>query len=179
MTQPSFHSPGVYVPTHLIFHPELPASVLVTWIQLRSLTIDGRVTPPATLPELAARLGIHPSRLNRHMAYLQDLDALSSHEVGGGKIALSFPDQPSILPNQPTSVQAEKNPPLRVIQNPDSSSASYFPSRILGYLSFDDDKDPLLIEREPENIHERHLPEAHHLSEFLTRQSAEHALVEK
>lgn len=133
---------GIFVPARLIFHPELPAAVLVTWIQLRCLAREKNVTPPLSVAELASIIGIHPARLQRHLAQLQDISTLTVRDMHHGKIILSFTLPSAFAPEQPVKVHNFNEPPIastgrRELPNP----TSYFPRRILGYLSFDDDEE--------------------------------------
>jgi hypothetical protein len=146
MTSPTHLPPrGIFVPTQLIFHPDLPATVLVTWIQLRGLAWDGWVTPPLTLSEIAAQLGIHPARLNRHLAQLQELSALSCHTIDNGNMTITFPDEPAFLPGKREDV---RKPSHACISSPMDEPAptinSYIPARILGYLSYEEDEEDFL-----------------------------------
>ena len=138
---------GVFVPGQLISHPRLTAAALATWVQLRSLAWDGWSTPPITLPELAAQLGLHPGRLSRHLALLQDVEALTWRDAGSGRLILSFPQQPILLPIPYQDVGSYPYPAdTRRLPNDHPGLVSYFPSRILGYLSYEDDHDPLYID---------------------------------
>jgi hypothetical protein len=121
----------------MIFNPQLPPAVLVTWIQLRCLAWDGWVIPPLSISELAALIGIHPARLHSHLSQLQDISALSWRTAGYGKRIVSFPEEPTVK----TDNQAEApNLPGSKILNPHDRVSpdppSYFPPRIMGYLSF-------------------------------------------
>jgi hypothetical protein len=133
---------GIFVPTHIIFHSQLPASVRITWIQLRCLAWDGWSTPPLTLPELASLLGIHPTRLYRHLSQLKRITALSWRTGNNGKLVVSFPGEPPVTPHEQVEVAASP-----AVTTPDTGHSalpvpdSYFPRRILGYLSFEADQD--------------------------------------
>jgi len=142
MTRPLLAPRGIFVPTHIIFHSQLPASVRVTWIQLRCLAWDGWSTPPLTLPELASLLGIHPTRLYRHLSQLKRITALSWRTDNNAKLILSFPGEPHDPPQK--HVELTTSP---AVTAPDTGRStlpvtdSYFPRRILGYLSFEVDQD--------------------------------------
>jgi len=43
----------------MIYHPQLPPAVILTWIQLRGLAWGGTVTPPLRMQELAALTAKH------------------------------------------------------------------------------------------------------------------------
>ena len=146
MTSPPRLPPrGIFVPTQLIFHPDLPATVLVTWIQLRCLAWDGWVTPPLALPEIAAQLGIHPARLNRHLAQLQDLSTLVCHTSDNGNMTITFPDEPAFLPGKSEEVRKPSLPRIpSPMHEPAPATSSYLPARILGYLSYEEDEEDFL-----------------------------------
>jgi hypothetical protein len=133
---------GIFVPVTMIFHPQLPASVLVSWIQLRCLAWHGWHTPPLSLPELAAITGIHPDRLQRHLVQLQGISALSLQASGNGKVIICFPEHPGISPECDVEAQAQSN---AAIDNSASSEVteppSYFPRRILGYISYQEEQE--------------------------------------
>ena len=149
---------GIFVPTQMIFNTQLPSAVLVSWIQLRCLAWRGWNTPPFTLSELASLIGIHPARLNRHLSQLQDLSALSCRSAGNGKLILSFPVEPAVKTEdqaRTTEIPDSVIPYFHDQESPDPSS--YFPDRIMGYLSYQEDQDgfdvtddleQLLVERE-------------------------------
>ncbi len=137
---------GVFVPSKLIFHPQLPAAVLVSWIKLRSLAWRGFSTPPMSLPELASHLAIHPARLARHLAQLQEISALEMRQALQDKIVLSFPEEAGLLPKNPIQAQASTTPVAATVEKHEMPAiASYFPPRILGYISYDDDDDEALL----------------------------------
>lgn len=144
MTQSLLPPRGIFIPTHLIFHPDLPSAVLVTWIRLRYLAWEGWTTPPLKVAELASHIGIHPSRLHRHLAQLQDLSALSCRITGQGKVILSFPEEPIVkLDNLNDGQNYTAFTILNTKDRKTPVPSSYFPPKILGYLSFDDDEERL------------------------------------
>jgi len=181
MIHPPSPPHGVFIPGYLIFHPELPTAVLVTWIQLRSLAGDSRRMPSTSLPDLASKLGIHPNRLYRHMSSLQELSALSLYEMNQGKFVISFPEQPSHLQKgEPRVKEGIEQPFLDSKRSIQPAPSSYFPARILGYLSFEDnDKDPLHMEQDQEILRRENIQETSELSKFVTCRPVEHALVAK
>ena len=142
MTRPLLAPRGIFVPTHIIFHSQLPASMRVTWIQLRCLAWDGWSTPPLTLPELASLIGLHPTRLYRHLSQLKRITALSWRTENNGKLIVSFPGEPPATPQEQVDIAASP-----AVTSPDTGHSSlpvldsYFPRRILGYLSFEADQD--------------------------------------
>jgi hypothetical protein len=142
MSQPSLPPRGVVVPTQIIFHPELPSAVLVTWIKLRSLAWEGWSTQPMSIPQLAAYLGIHPARLNRHLAQLQELSSLSYRNLNREKIIISFPEESISRPTAPIPGINKVDPVAIDSERTEQSfPASYFPARILGYISYYDEDD--------------------------------------
>lgn len=149
MASPLLPPRGIFIPTHLIFHPDLPSAVLVTWIRLRCLTWDGWTTPPMKIIELAAHIGIHHTRLHRHLAQLQDISALSWRITSQGKVILSFPEEPIVKADNLNDGQ--KSTAYTILNTEDRETpvpSSYFPPKILGYLSFDDDDEGFLNVKE-------------------------------
>ena len=130
----------------MIFHSQLPAAVLVTWIQLRCLAWKGWHTPALSIPELASLTGIHPARFQRHLSQLQSISALSIHITGDGKFILSFPEESFVREQNEVKNQ---NPVTSFLPNsahtemPDQSS--YFPDQILGYLSYPEEQEQSTI----------------------------------
>jgi hypothetical protein len=124
----------------MIFHPQLPSAVLVTWIQLRCLAWDGWVTPPLSIPELASLIGIHPARLNRHLSQLQGISALSWRAVGHGKIIVAFPEEPFVVPENQTENRNHAGSTFLSSEDQESPP-SYFPPQILGYLSIKENQE--------------------------------------
>ena len=57
MARPLLPPRGVNVPTRMIYDPQLPPALILTWIQLRGLAWGGTVTPPLRMQELAALTG--------------------------------------------------------------------------------------------------------------------------
>ncbi len=172
---------GVFVPSKLIFHPQLPAAVLVSWIKLRSLAWRGFSTPPMNLAELASRLAIHPARLARHLAQLQEISALDMRQALQDKIVLSFPDEASLPPKNPNQAQASTVP---IAATPEKRAmptySSYFPSRILGYISYadDDEESPQLNEAEQPASSEA-INQAQRIPEFTLCSPREHHYLPK
>ncbi len=146
---------GIFVPTQMIFNTQIPSAVLVTWIQLRSLAWSGWVTPPLSVPELASIIGIHPARLQRHLAQLQDISALVSRSTGNGKLILSFPEEQIMnRENQATTPDLQVSD-IAILNSRDRESSaipSYFPARILGYLSYQEDLDGFEITNDLEEL---------------------------
>jgi hypothetical protein len=133
---------GIFIPTRMIFHPQLSAAVILTWIQLRCLAWDGWSTPPLSVPELASLLAIHPARLSRHLSTLQDISALSWRTMKHGKVILSFPEEPSVITENHIDAQnLAGSALLSSVDREVPGSQSYFPRQIMGYLSNQDDQD--------------------------------------
>jgi hypothetical protein len=127
----------------MLFNQQLPAVVLVTWIQLRALAWRGWSTPAFSLAEIASILGVHPSRLEKHLDYLQYTGALSLRVSLGGKIVLSFPDQPAFTQDEPAQSLHHPTPSISLAeQRTINELAAYFPSQILGYLSYTEETPP-------------------------------------
>ena len=59
MARPMLPPRGVHIPARMIYHPQLPPAVILTWIQLRGLAWGGTVTPPLRMQELAALTAQH------------------------------------------------------------------------------------------------------------------------
>jgi hypothetical protein len=142
MTRPLLPPRGIFIPTYMIFNPQLPPAVLVTWIQLRCLAWDGWATHPLSISELAALIAIHPARLTKHLSQLQDISALSCRTAGQGKIIIAFPEEPTIIPENYAEYQNHSGSIFIGSRNQESlDPTSYFPAQILGYLSIQEDQD--------------------------------------
>ena len=59
MARPLLPPRGVHVPARMIYHPQLPPALILTWIKLRGLAWGGTVTPPLRMQELAALTAKH------------------------------------------------------------------------------------------------------------------------
>ena len=128
---------GIFVPKSMIFHPQLPAAMLVTWIRLRCLAWKGWHTPAFSIPELASLIGIHPARFQRHLSQLQTISALSIHITGGGKLILYFPEQPFVREENDVKTHHLAPSTHSTSEHPESpDQSSYFPDQILGYISY-------------------------------------------
>lgn len=94
------------------------------------------------MQELTALTGKSQARLYRHMSQLRHLAALSWRSTGQGSIIVSFADEPSEqnMPNKkPPSIPDSKILDSKNLELP--YPRSYFPSQILGYLSFEEDEE--------------------------------------
>lgn len=180
-TTPPLPPRGIFVPTYIIFHSELPAAVLVSWIKLRCLAWDGWSTTPMTLPELASHLGIHPARLSKHLAHLGDISAIEVHQARHEKVVLTFPEEPAVLHIQYPVRQRLSRPVDPILQlQEEGSHASYIPARILGYLSCDDDEhDPLYIDSNRDRVESSKAEGKGDSSKFIVCKPAESAFVHK
>ena len=130
----------VRVPAHLVFDSKLPPAVLLTWIQLRAIAHEGEARSPISLGELSRLTGKSQATLYRHMALLKNASALRWRSKCKGSISLTFPETPPAAVGHPLKRRlhpgsASGSTAPSEIANP----PSYFPSRILGYLSYDDD----------------------------------------
>ena len=78
------------------------------------------------------------------MAQLQDISALSWRTTSQGKVILSFPKEPTVKAD---NLNDDQNYTAFTILNTKDRKtpvpSSYFPTKILGYLSFDDDEERL------------------------------------
>lgn len=81
---------GVFVPLGLIHNRAIPATVLQTWVQLRSLAPTGDETPPLRMQQLAEITGKSQSCLYRHMTFLRSAGALDWRPGGWGVMIYSF-----------------------------------------------------------------------------------------
>jgi hypothetical protein len=153
MTHSLLPSRGIFVPTQMVFNTQLPSVVMLTWIQLRCLAWRGWATPPLSLPELASLIGIHPARLQRHLAELQDASALVCRSTKDGRLILSFPEEP-IFVTEPKTTEAQVTRPeiSHSLDRGSPETVSYFPDRILGYISYQEDPEPLDITNDFEQV---------------------------
>jgi hypothetical protein len=95
MARPLLPPRGVNVPTRMIYDPQLPPALILTWIQLRGLAWGGTVTPPLRMQELAALTGKCQATIYGHMSQLRRMSALSWRSTGQGTIIVTFADTPS------------------------------------------------------------------------------------
>ena len=133
---------GIFIPTQTIFHLKLPPSVLLTWIQLRSLAWDGCVTPPLRIQELTQITGKNQATLLNILSRLKSISSLDWCSTGNGRIIISFPDELSDKPKRSVDIL---NLPDFKVDNSETRKvpepAFYFPAKILGYLSYQEDDD--------------------------------------
>jgi hypothetical protein len=132
---------SVFIPTRMFFNPHLPPTTLLTWIQLRCLAPDGAVTPALSILQLTQITSKSQATLYRHLSQLRSITALGWRFLGDGRIIISFPDNLFDKPKQSfgfpelTGITAS-NSYHKDLPQP----AHYFPKRILGYLSYQDDQ---------------------------------------
>lgn len=128
---------GMFIPTRMIFNPQLPPAVLVTWIQLRCLAWDGWVTPPLNMHELTQITGKSQATLCKHISLLRESTTLRLRCTGQGKIIVSFHEEfTDKAEHKPGSPNFPDSKILNSINSKSLDPRSYFPPRILGYISF-------------------------------------------
>ena len=146
MPPPLLPPRGLFIPTRMIFNPQLAPAVLVTWIQLRCLAWGGWDTPGMSMDELAQITGKSQATLSRHMSMLRRTAALCWRSTRHGTITISFPDEPSGKPeNQPGTPYFPNSKILNSTNSESPDPLSYFPPRILGYLSYQEDQDSQIL----------------------------------
>jgi predicted DNA-binding transcriptional regulator AlpA len=125
----------------MIFNLQFPPAVLVTSIQLRCLAWGSRVTPAFSMQELSQITGKSKATLYMRLSQLKSLTSLQWRSIGRGKMIVSFPEEPADMSEQKA---VPPNIPNSTILNSKNSElpdpASYFPHRILGYLSYQEDQ---------------------------------------
>src|SRR4030042_5497502 len=115
---PHLPPPGIFIPTRMIFDPQIPSVTLFTWIQLRCLAWDGRVTSPLSMQELTQITGKSQATLYRHISLLRHFSVLSWLSTAQGKIILSFPD---VYSDKPKHQSEPPNDPISKCQNTTNS----------------------------------------------------------
>ena len=95
MTRPQLPPRGVFVSSRMIYHPQLPPAVILTWIQLRGLAWGGTVTPPLSMQELADLTGKCQATIYSHLELLRQMRRLSWSSAGNASIIVSFAKAPS------------------------------------------------------------------------------------
>jgi hypothetical protein len=91
MSRPLLPPRGVFIPTIMIYHRELPSSVVHTWIQLRGLAWDREETPQLSMQQLSDLTGKAQSTLYGHMALLRSWGALRMRPSVKGTFIVAFP----------------------------------------------------------------------------------------
>ena len=113
MPRPLLPPRGVHVPAQMIYHSQLPPAVILTWIQLRGLAWDGKVTPPLRVHELIDLTGKGRTTLYNHLSQLRSKSALSWHNTEQGMMIVSFADNPSKIMDieeSSSSIPESRNP---------------------------------------------------------------------
>ncbi len=128
----------IFVPTAILYNKELPAAVALTWIQLRGLAWDGWITPPLPLQAILKLTHKSKSTLYSHLALLELKTNLRYHFTPAHLLVIAFPEQRS--PGGDCARKAEQASPTAPPE-PDEAD-SYFPRRIMGYISYEDDEEP-------------------------------------
>jgi len=98
MPQPSLPPRGYFVPTDLIFDPQLPDPVFRTWLQLHSLTWRGDGSISLLLQGWLDFTGISRATFFRHLAFLRQQGVLRWVTTGPGQIRIIFLPPPLTLP---------------------------------------------------------------------------------
>jgi len=127
----------VFIPSGMIFDPDLPPTVRMTCIKLYTLTRNPRIIPGLQSGELATLLGKSRRTLFRHLSMLQARSYLEWHSDGKGGITLLFKSGEDEIPVHDPAIEgaeyARNNPSKYPEHQP------YFPKRIMGYISYEDD----------------------------------------
>ena len=95
MTQLQLPPRGVLVSPRMIYYPQLPPSVILTWIQLRGLAWGGTVTPSLSMQELAEVTGKSQATIYKHLVILRQIQRLYWRSAGDGSIVVFFGKAPS------------------------------------------------------------------------------------
>jgi hypothetical protein len=94
------------------------------------------------MQELTKITGKSQATLYGHMSLLRSMEALRWRSTGQGKIIVSFPEEPS---GKPIYHSGPPNYPdskfLNSMKSEMPDPPSYFPAQILGYLTFQEDKE--------------------------------------
>lgn len=137
MTRPLLPPRGIFIPTQMIFLPQLHPAVRLTCLQLFSLAWDGRVTPALSMQDLVKITRKSQSTLYRHMLLLRSIAVVNWYSTQHGTFIISFPDNPTYKPEYHPEIS---NIPSSRVQNSENTDkfklSSYFPPRILGYLTY-------------------------------------------
>lgn len=132
---------GIFIPTHLIYHPRLPPAILVTWVRLNCLAQDGRIAAALSIQQLVQLTGKSQVTIFKHLSQLKSISALDWRSTGDGRIIISFNDGLSNKPEQSVGFPGLIDSTAANSNNQDLSPvAHYFPPRILGYLSYHADQ---------------------------------------
>jgi hypothetical protein len=132
---------GIFIPTHLIYHPHLSPAILVAWVRLNCLAQDGRIAAALSIQQLVQFTGKSQVTILRHLSQLKSISALDWRSTEDGKIIISFHDGLSDIPEPSVGFPGITDSTAVNTNNQDLSPvAHYFPPRILGYLSYHADQ---------------------------------------
>lgn len=134
--------PDISIPASLLFKPEFPAGVLLTLIQLVALSASDSASSSLSLQELSELTGKSQRTLSRHIHQLVSSNGLALRSLGQGRFSVFFPDAPSHQAIYPLIHQAHSfsgHPHPHDPKYPEFNS--YFPEKIMGYISYQDDQD--------------------------------------
>ena len=124
MPRPLLPPRGVFVPTELIYNPDLSSHPLRTWIQLRGLAWGKSETPQLSMGQLQELLSRSRSTIYGHMALLRSWDALRWRPSENGTLIISFPVSLPMF-NQPGFKSGESDkaaPPITKLITIDSKN---------------------------------------------------------
>lgn len=148
MTQSLKPPRGIFLPTPVVFHPDLPPGVKDTLIQLMALAWGSKkehLTPPLSFSLLAELTGKSVRTLYGHLAELRDLyGALRLLRTGDGTFRVCLSDRlysPSGLPGRPSRPRREK------LQSPVKEEESV--NRI---LEIEERDDSILLPDDPQDL---------------------------
>jgi hypothetical protein len=89
-TLPPLPSQDIDIPTSLLFDPQLPPPVFLTWLQLYTLTWNGRQSFTFHLQDWADLTGTSRTTFLRHLNLLQQKHLLRWHSLGGRMVHVSL-----------------------------------------------------------------------------------------
>jgi alpha-amylase/alpha-mannosidase (GH57 family) len=126
----------------MIFNLTLPPAVILTWMQMRALAWDGWVTPAFSIQDLETITGKSHQTLSKHLSMLRKMNLLQWRSISQRKIIISFSKEQSTEPEiKPTYCRAAATTILNTSSLEHADPPSYFPSSILGYLSYQEGQD--------------------------------------
>jgi len=131
---------GIFIPTDLLYHPNLSPVIFYTWVRLYCQALDGRVTPALSIQHLVQLTGKSQVTIFRHLSWLKSVSALNWRSAEDGGIIISFPDGLHDKPQR--SVDSLNFPDFNEVNSETlyvPEPAFYFPAKILGYLSYQAD----------------------------------------
>jgi hypothetical protein len=115
----------------MIYHPQLPPAVILTWIQLRGLAWGGTVTPPLRMQELTALTGKCQATIYSHMSLLRHMLALSWRSTEQGRIIVTFANEPAknnVLISSPADIPDSSILDSKILESKNHPSLSINPS---------------------------------------------------